>query len=103
MTIKITKNGLTIWNETSQEPALTQSSWPDGTAWESDEQALAWAELYVLSQNENHPTVPGDNPQTPEKPRRIRPKHPETGEEIGWSEFYKLEAEAIHKTQSDSE
>jgi hypothetical protein len=49
--------------------AVRQPCWPDGTPWESEEQAIEWLTLFVESLNNPESLLPGDNPNEPTKPR----------------------------------
>ena len=49
----------TVWGYSPHqvEPCLEQPQHPNGTAWESSEAAVAWAELWV-----SHMTTPDETP-----------------------------------------
>ena len=62
--------------------AVRQPTWPDGTPWESEEQAIEWLTLFVESLNNPESLLPGDNPSEPTKPRpapeEVKVVEPET-------------------------
>lgn len=83
MIVKADKNKVEIFHKDAEAPFLVQESWPDGTPWGSDAEATAWGELFVLSVNPNHPTLPGNSPELPEVLKVAQPEiDPETGEPI---------------------
>ena len=63
-------NAVRIWDDENSAneglPFIYQPHWPDSTAWQSKEQAEAWAEDYIESlTNPDFGFIPGDNPQNP--------------------------------------
>jgi hypothetical protein len=63
-------NEIFIWAEESDPdkdtPMLYQPTWPNGTSWESFEQAENWANVYINSLNVELPSVlPGSSPEEP--------------------------------------
>lgn len=49
--------------------AVRQPHWPDGTPWASEQEAMAWIDLFVESLNNENSLLPGDNPDNPTKQR----------------------------------
>ena len=43
-------------------PFLSQPSWPDGTAWASEAEALEWFDVLVTSLTDEDAMLPGNNP-----------------------------------------
>lgn len=61
-------NELAIWNSESPEKQanILQQKWPNGTPWESQAQAFAWAEIMIdFLQNPNATHRPGNSPEEP--------------------------------------
>lgn len=57
--------------------AVRQPNWPDGTPWESEEQAIEWVTLFLESMSNPESLLPGDNPSEPTKPRPEPEAEPE--------------------------
>ena len=57
-----------IWNDTldNEVPFLVQPVWPSGDAWNSLEEANAWAEAYISSKSDaEYEFLPGSSPEEP--------------------------------------
>lgn len=66
-----------IFQEGDEHPILRQPHWPDGTAWESNEQAETWGQNYINQiEDETAPLVG----VTPSQPTRKRPTPQEVEE-----------------------
>lgn len=78
-----------VFSLDSAIPVLYQPDYPDGTPWESTEEASAWAELYIASIEDKtapHAPVgrglPGEPKLTPEQIAEIEEKHRELDKKI---------------------
>ena len=63
------KNEINIWlteEPHADVPNIYQPSWPDGTPWESKEQAEIWAQKYIANVQDHSKPKPGPNPFMPE-------------------------------------
>ena len=45
-------NEISLYYNENDYPTLFQPAWPDGTEWESYDEAKSWADLYIASVNE---------------------------------------------------
>lgn len=96
MITKANKTSVEIFFDNQDVPFLLQETWPDGTPWSSDAEAQAWADLYVLSMDPEHPTKPGVSPDAPELPKPPQVEiDPETGEPIVVEDTPPVEPEPI--------
>ena len=60
-------------------PFLSQPTWPDGTEWANEAQALEWFDVLVTSFTDQDSPLPGDNPSNHPQ-ERLQPEDSVTPE-----------------------
>lgn len=56
------ENGVLLGFDGNTEPFLSQPTWPDGTAWVNETEALAWFNVLVTSFTDPTAPMAGNNP-----------------------------------------
>ena len=56
------EDGILLGFDNNDAPFLSQPTWPDGTAWASEAEALEWFDVLVTSFSDPTAPIVGDNP-----------------------------------------
>jgi hypothetical protein len=74
-TYEIDEDGaVNIFTEAQEEPVILQPTWPDGTAWASEEEASEWAQTYINSLTDpDYEFIVGISPEEPKRPKPAPP------------------------------
>jgi hypothetical protein len=73
------EDGILLGFDNNDAPFLSQPTWPDGTAWASEAEALAWFDVLVTSFTDASAPIVGDNPTNHPK-ERVVTQSPELAE-----------------------
>jgi hypothetical protein len=74
-TYEIDEDGaVSISVEGQEAPMIFQPTWPDGTAWASEEEASEWAQTYISSLTDpDYEFTVGFGPEEPKRPKPTPP------------------------------